>query len=92
MDVSLGGCYIRALGTCLPETLLDVALEACGQHIELKGRVAVSGSSKGMGIEFVSGCDGLKDLLKFVDAVRRRYYTAPPQSPGTRDKDTRSPA
>jgi len=71
-DISLGGCYVQALGTCLPGTPLELALEACKQRIHVDGRVAVANSSKGMGIEFVSGCDGLRHLPRFVEAVRRR--------------------
>lgn len=71
-DISLGGCYVQALGTCLPGTPLELALEACKQRIHLDGRVAVANSSKGMGIEFVAGCEGLRQLPRFVEAVRRR--------------------
>lgn len=92
-DISLGGCYIQALGTCLVGTLLDLELEACEVKISLSGRVVVAASSKGMGVEFVSGCEGLKQLPKFLDAVRRRY-NAPPTRPAAalRGKQTRPPA
>lgn len=73
MDISLGGCYVQALGTCLAGTLLEIVIEACGRRIQLDGRVAVAGSSKGMGIEFVSGGEGLKELPNFIDLVRQRY-------------------
>lgn len=76
-DVSLGGCYIQALGTCLLGTRLDLELEACGLKISLDGRVVVAASSRGMGVEFVSGCEGLKQLPKFIAAVRRHYTSMP---------------
>lgn len=70
-DVSLGGCYVQALGTCLPGTLLELAIHACNHRVHLNGRVTVADSSQGMGIEFVSGCEGLKHLPKLIEAVRR---------------------
>jgi hypothetical protein len=76
-DVSLGGCYIQASGTCLPGTLLELAIEARKLRVQLNGRAVVAASSKGMGIEFVSGCDGLKDLPKFIEAVRRQSNAIP---------------
>lgn len=88
-DVSLGGCYIQALGTCLVGTLLDLELEACGLKISLGGRVVVAASSQGMGVEFVPGCEGLKQLPKFVDAVRRRYAAATRPAVEVRGKQTR---
>lgn len=70
-DVSLGGCYVQALGTCLPGTLLELAIDAGKHRVHLDGRVTVADSSEGMGIEFVSGCEGLKQLPKLIEAVRR---------------------
>jgi hypothetical protein len=72
-DISLGGCHIKVAGTCLPGTPLELVIEACKLRIQLNGRVAAAQSSKGMGIEFVSGCDGLKQLPGFIEAVRRRF-------------------
>jgi hypothetical protein len=72
-DISLGGCHIKVAGTCLPGTPLELVLEACKLRIQLNGCVAVAQSSKGMGIEFVSGCDALKQLPEFIEAVRRRF-------------------
>jgi PilZ domain len=73
IDLSLGGCYIKVPGTCLPGTPLELVLAACDLRIQLNGRVAVAQSSKGMGVEFVSGCDGLKQLPGLIEAVRRRF-------------------
>lgn len=72
-DISLGGCHIKVAGTCLPGTPVELVLEACKLRIQLNGRVAVAQSSKGMGIEFLSGCDGLKQLPGFIEAVRQRF-------------------
>lgn len=73
-DISLGGCHVQALGTCLAGTLLELTLDSGGLRISLNGRVAVATSSKGMGIEFTSGSDGLKDLPEFINALRRRHH------------------
>lgn len=79
-DVSLGGCYIQAPVSCLPGTLLELALDACKLRVHLDGRVAVAQSSKGMGIEFLSGCDGLKQLPRLIEAVRRHTNAVPARS------------
>jgi len=79
-NISLGGCHVQAPGTCLPGTLLELALEACNQRIHLDGRVTVGNPAKGMGVEFVSGCDGLKHLPRFIEAVRRHSTVFPAPS------------
>lgn len=79
-DVSLGGCHVQVAGTCLPGTRLELALEACNQRIHLDGRAAAAESTKGMCIEFVSGCNGLKQLPKFIEAVRRSAKRVPARS------------
>ena len=88
-DVSLGGCYIKVPGTCLPGTPLELVLEACDLRIQLNGRVAVAQSSKGMGVEFVSGCDGLKHFPGFIEAVRRRFGAMPARSVAARVQRTK---
>lgn len=81
-DVSLGGCYVQAPVTCLPGTLVELALDACKLRVHLDGRVAVAESSKGLGIEFVSGCAGLKQLPRLIEAVRRHTTAVPARSTG----------
>jgi PilZ domain-containing protein len=81
-DVSLGGCYVQAPVACLPGTLLELALDACKLRVHLDGRVAVAESSKGFGIEFVSGCAGLKQLPRLIEAVRRHTASVPARSTG----------
>ncbi|HKU21921.1 MAG TPA: PilZ domain-containing protein [Terriglobales bacterium] len=79
-NISLGGCHIQAPGICLPGTLLELALDACNQRIHLDGRVMIGNPANGMGVEFVSGCEGLKHLPRFIEVVRRHATALPVHS------------
>lgn len=51
-DVSLGGCYGESMAPLARDTIVDMVLEVCGEHVPVRGMVRTCHPSMGNGIGF----------------------------------------
>jgi PilZ domain len=69
-DISLGGCYGESLAPMPRDSIVDMVLEVCGEHINARGMVRTHHPSMGNGIGFTEVApEEWKKIVKVIQQL-----------------------